>query len=122
MYWQLHFHGNFLLINHDITDIKHNGQIITQIYHAAMFSGIGNQCDHVGIFKFFKQTGHRIFRLFPTSGKFLITEQGISSLIAKIYYRIGIRTLHRWIIIGKGSIIFWSVFDLVLDNLIFFVQ
>ncbi len=27
-----------------------------------------------------------------------------------------------WVIIGKGSIIFWPVFDLVLDNLIFFVQ
>ena len=26
-----------------------------------------------------------------------------------------------WVIIGKGSIIFWPVFDLVLDNLIFFV-
>ena len=43
MYGNLKCHGNFLLVNHYVTDTKHGRQIAAQVDDAAVSAGKGHQ-------------------------------------------------------------------------------
>ena len=42
-----HFHGDLLLVNQYVADVKHNGKVIVQVNHAPVISTEGYQGDQV---------------------------------------------------------------------------
>ena len=50
---QFHLHGDLLLVDQYIADVKHNGKIIVQVYHAPVVSTEGYQGDQVHLLQLF---------------------------------------------------------------------
>ena len=48
-----HFHGDLLLVNQYVADVKHNGKVIVQVNHAPVITTEGYQSDQVHLLQLF---------------------------------------------------------------------